>query len=52
MSRKNFGAHSGIVVDVCRDHGTWFDGGELAAALEYVRAGGLEDDVPAAPENG
>jgi hypothetical protein len=44
MNRKNFGAHSGIIVDVCREHGTWFDGDELAAALEFVRAGGLVED--------
>jgi Transcription factor zinc-finger len=45
MNRRNFGAHSGIVVDVCREHGTWFDQGELAAALAFVRAGGLGDDA-------
>jgi Zn-finger nucleic acid-binding protein len=44
MTRTNFGRHSGIVVDACRDHGTWFDRGELDAALDFVRAGGLEED--------
>jgi Zn-finger nucleic acid-binding protein len=42
MTRVNFGARSGIVVDVCYEHGTWFDRGELQAALEFVREGGLE----------
>jgi Zn-finger nucleic acid-binding protein len=42
MTRVNFGARSGIVVDVCYVHGTWFDRGELQAALEFVREGGLE----------
>ena len=45
MSRMNFGRRSGIVVDACRTHGTWFDGGELEAAIDFVRAGGIEDDV-------
>jgi Zn-finger nucleic acid-binding protein len=41
MNRVNFGRHSGVIVDVCRDHGTWFDRGELVLALEYVAQGGL-----------
>jgi hypothetical protein len=45
MARMNFGHHSGILVDTCREHGTWFDQGELDATLEFVRAGGLEGDV-------
>ena len=49
MARMNFGGHSGIVVDVCRAHGTWFDRGELEAALDFVRAGGIEEDLATAP---
>jgi Zn-finger nucleic acid-binding protein len=49
MTRMNFGTRSGIVVDVCPAHGTWFDGGELDAALEFVRAGGLEADLEKLP---
>jgi Zn-finger nucleic acid-binding protein len=45
MARMDFGRRSGIVVDVCRSHGTWFDGRELEAALDFVRAGGLEEDI-------
>jgi len=45
MSRMNFGRHSGIIVDVCREHGTWFDQGELESVLDFVRAGGLEADA-------
>jgi Zn-finger nucleic acid-binding protein len=48
MARMNFGGHSGIVVDVCRAHGTWFDRGELEAALDFVRAGGVEEDLATA----
>jgi Zn-finger nucleic acid-binding protein len=55
MARMNFGRRSGVVVDVCGPHGTWFDGGELDAVLQFVRDGGLEAEVhppqtvPAAP---
>lgn len=41
MNRKNFGGVSGIVVDVCAIHGTFFDAGELPRVLEFVRRGGL-----------
>ena len=29
MNRVNFGARSGVIVDRCKDHGVWLDGGEL-----------------------
>jgi Zn-finger nucleic acid-binding protein len=41
MNRKNFGSESGVVVDVCSLHGTWFDQGELPRVLEFVASGGL-----------
>jgi Zn-finger nucleic acid-binding protein len=41
MSRMNFGKRSGIIVDACKPHGTWFDQGELLGTLAFVRAGGL-----------
>ena len=42
MNRVNFGRRSGVVVDVCKPHGTWFDAGELTQAIEWVSSGGLE----------
>ncbi len=42
MNRVNFGRKSGVVVDVCKLHGTWFDSGELTQAVEWVASGGLE----------
>ena len=42
MNRKNFGDHSGVIVDVCRGHGVWFDAGELPRVLAFVERGGLE----------
>jgi Zn-finger nucleic acid-binding protein len=41
MNRKNFGHASGVIVDVCGKHGTWFDGGELPRVLAFVESGGL-----------
>ncbi len=41
MNRKNFGGASGVIVDVCARHGTWFDAGELAQVLAFVKSGGL-----------
>jgi Zn-finger nucleic acid-binding protein len=42
MNRKNFGRSSGVIVDVCRLHGVWFDRGELPRVLAFVEAGGLD----------
>lgn len=42
MNRVNFAHCSGVVVDVCRGHGTWFDRDELHEIVEFIRAGGLE----------
>ena len=42
MQRRNWGLRSGILVDVCAAHGTWFDADELARILGWVRDGGLE----------
>lgn len=41
MHRRNFGSISGVIVDVCSLHGTWFDVGELARILAFVGNGGL-----------
>jgi hypothetical protein len=43
MARKNFGGTSGVIVDTCRDHGVWFDAGELPRVLDFVEAGGLAE---------
>jgi Zn-finger nucleic acid-binding protein len=41
MNRRNFGGTSGVIVDVCAKHGTWFDRGELPRVLAFVESGGL-----------
>lgn len=41
MTRRNFQRVSGVMLDACRDHGTFFDMGELHDVLNFVRRGGL-----------
>lgn len=38
MNRAIFGRKSGIVVDVCAQHGTWFDHGEVEIAIRFARS--------------
>jgi len=40
MNRINFGSQSGVIIDKCRNHGVWLDGGELRQLLEWTKAGG------------
>lgn len=42
MNRRQFATGAGVVVDVCKPHGTFFDVGELPAVIEFVMTGGLE----------
>ena len=41
MNRSNFARVSGVLIDVCRAHGAWFDRGELGAIRRFLREGGL-----------
>ena len=40
MNRQNYGRKSGVILDVCRAHGIWFDAGELPRVLAWIRDGG------------
>ena len=42
MNRRNYAGNSGVIIDLCREHGIWFDAEELARILLWVRAGGTE----------
>lgn len=42
MNRQNYARVSGVVVDECRAHGTWFDHEELQRVLDFIRAGGFD----------
>ncbi|MDH3255476.1 MAG: zf-TFIIB domain-containing protein [Acidobacteriota bacterium] len=39
MNRTNYGRRSGVIVDICHEHGVWFDHGELARILRWIRDG-------------
>lgn len=42
MFRKNFKRISGVLIDVCGDHGIWLDAGELEQIRLFIANGGLE----------
>ncbi|MEO6525007.1 MAG: zf-TFIIB domain-containing protein [Gemmatimonadaceae bacterium] len=42
MNRINFAKRSGIILDSCAKHGTWFDADELRRVVEFIREGGLD----------
>ena len=47
MARRLFAPQSGVVVDVCKDHGTWLDASELERLIAFVQGGGLDNSRPA-----
>lgn len=42
MNRVNYGRISGVVIDVCRKDGIWFDRGELSAIVAFLENDGSE----------
>jgi Zn-finger nucleic acid-binding protein len=46
MNRVNFGHSSGVVIDVCKGHGIWFENDELRQVLVFIQQGGLERARP------
>jgi Zn-finger nucleic acid-binding protein len=42
MQRANFRKRSGVIVDRCHPHGTWFDSDELEQIAGFILAGGIE----------
>ncbi len=41
MNRSNFARSSGVIVDLCKQHGVWFDADELAKIIAFIDNGGL-----------
>jgi len=41
MYRRNYGRRSGVIIDLCKKHGAWFDADELPRILNWIRSGGL-----------
>jgi len=42
MNRRQFAVGAKVVVDICRDHGVWFDALELRAVAAFAQDGGME----------
>ncbi len=42
MNRANFARCSGVIIDLCKKHGIWFDRNELSRIIEFIRDGGLD----------
>lgn len=42
MNRVNYARRSGVVLDVCKEHGIWFDKDELRRVLAFISKGGLD----------
>ncbi|HSW40033.1 MAG TPA: zf-TFIIB domain-containing protein [Acidobacteriota bacterium] len=41
MNRRQFAGCSGVIVDWCKAHGTWFDRDELRRIVQFILDGGL-----------
>ena len=41
MNRSNFARSSGVIVDMCKQHGVWFDADELAKIIDFINKGGM-----------
>jgi Zn-finger nucleic acid-binding protein len=42
MNRSQFAPGAGLILDTCRDHGVWMDGGEWLRIATYLRQGGMK----------
>lgn len=42
MNRSNFARSSGVIIDICKKHGVWFDPEELPKIIEFIQKGGME----------
>jgi Zn-finger nucleic acid-binding protein len=41
MNRSNFARSSGVIIDLCKQHGVWFDADELPKIIDFIDQGGL-----------
>ena len=40
MTRRNYGGVSGVIIDVCYEHGTWVDGSAFGELADFIVRGG------------
>lgn len=41
MNRMNFAGCSGVIIDWCKQHGSWLDHSELPQIIAFIRGGGM-----------
>jgi Zn-finger nucleic acid-binding protein len=41
MNRSNFARSSGVIIDICKEHGVWFDADELPKLIAFINTGGM-----------
>ncbi len=41
MNRSNFARSSGVIIDLCKEHGVWFDADELPKIISFINGGGM-----------
>jgi Zn-finger nucleic acid-binding protein len=41
MNRSNFARSSGVIIDLCKQHGVWFDADELPKIIDFIHGGGM-----------
>jgi hypothetical protein len=44
MPRRLYAPGSGVIIDLCKDHGLWFDAAELQQVLKWIADGGSPKD--------
>jgi hypothetical protein len=49
MLRRNFRKSSGVILDVCGEHGSWLDADELEQITGFILSGGAPSPVLADP---
>ena len=42
MNRSNFARSSGVIIDLCKKHGVWFDRDELPKIIDFITGGGMQ----------
>jgi len=45
MQRRNYRKSSGVIIDVCNEHGTWLDADELEQIAGFILSGGETSSV-------
>jgi Zn-finger nucleic acid-binding protein len=50
MARRNFRKSSGVILDVCHEHGTWLDADELEQIAGFILSGGSPSPILRAEE--